>query len=257
MQSIVHRLQAERHRSSTKMTYYRVWVKFNEFFLRLDWKPPTWEERLTLFIGFMVDNNRKSVTVKSYISAIKAVLDISRHPINEDQSTLNALTRACRLRNDKLTMKFPIKKGLLTLLIKELSIIFESQPYLETLYKSMFAAAYYGLFRIGEITLSDHVIKATDVHVGLNKKSLMFILHSSKTHTPGQKPQIIKISAQTTKHRIPNSSLKYSGADQKEQNKICPFQLLQNYLKVRKNRKTTNEPFFIFRDRSPVQPFHF
>ena len=63
----------------------------------------------------------------------------------------------------------------------------------------MFTAAYYGLFRVGEIMLSEHMVKAIDVHVDTNKNKLLFILRSSKTHTKGNHPQIIKISGEKKK----------------------------------------------------------
>ena len=53
---------------------------------------------------------------------------------------------------------------------------------------------YFGMFRIGEMTESQHVVKAKDVHIGINKDKLMFVLHSSKMHGKGTKPQIVKIN---------------------------------------------------------------
>ena len=50
--NIVDRLKMERVRNSTKSNYYGIWKTFNEFYVRLDIKPPTWEERLILFAGF-------------------------------------------------------------------------------------------------------------------------------------------------------------------------------------------------------------
>ena len=56
------------------------------------------------------------------------------------------------------------------------------------------------------------------------------------------KPQIIKISAQKKKHTSFEKS-KYN---------ICPFQMLQIYLNCRKTEISEQEPFFMFRDRTPV-----
>ena len=62
----------------------------------------------------------------------------------------------------------------------------DNQPYLVALYQAVFSSAFYGLFRMCEIaqTPSGHA-----VHIGVNKKKLMFILRTSKTHTLGNKPQ--------------------------------------------------------------------
>ena len=118
------------------------------------------------------------------------------------------------------------------------------QPYLETLYKAMLSMAYFGLFRVGEITQSPHVMKAADVHIGQNKDKIMIILHSSKTHGEGDKPQIIKLSAQ----KLPK---------QKMNNIICPFKNLVTYISIRKTIKYENEQFFVFCDHSPVTSVHF
>ena len=61
------------------------------------------------------------------------------------------------------------------------------------MYQALFTTMYFGLFRIGEVTHSPHVLKAMDVHCAVNKLKMKFILHSSKTHGKGDKPQIIKI----------------------------------------------------------------
>ena len=55
---------------------------------------------------------------------------------------------------------------------------------------ALFATAYYGLFRVGEITDSQHAVKACDVHIGVNKRKLLFILRTSKTHTEGRQTAI-------------------------------------------------------------------
>ena len=74
MQQIVDDLRHQQYRDCTKRNYYAVWRVFNQFFIRLDYKPSNWEDRLTLFVGFLIQSNKQSSTVKSYISAIKAVL---------------------------------------------------------------------------------------------------------------------------------------------------------------------------------------
>ena len=116
------------------------------------------------------------------------------------------------------------------------------QPYLVILYKAIFITAYYGLFRIGELTQSKHVLLAENVHIGRNKNKLMFVLKSSKTHGENEKPQIVKIDA-----------LKGYGT---AVNKLCPFKALRKYINMRKTYKYNTEQFFVFSDRMPVQPKH-
>ena len=77
------------------------------------------------------------------------------------------------------------------MILFEIERNYGQQPYLKHLYKVLIVTTYFGLFRIGEVTFSDHVVKVSDVHVGTNKKKLLFILRSSKTHGKGSKPQQI------------------------------------------------------------------
>ena len=193
MFNTIERLRCYRVRDSTRQNYYLIWKSFNTFLLRLDEMPSSWEEKLTLFVGYLVDQKKQSSTVKSYISAIKAVLLEEGVKLSEDHYLWNSLTRACRYMNDKVKLRFPIHKKLLNVLLSQLEQLFAFQPYLLKLYKAMFSAAYYGMFRIGEITKGSQPILARDVHVGQNKTKLLFVLRSLKTHGKHVKPQFVKI----------------------------------------------------------------
>ena len=220
--------------------------------MRLDFKPKTWEERLVLFVGFLIQNNRKSTTIRSYISAIKCVLRQDGEELNEDVYLLKSLTKACQLKNDKVHTQLPIRKGLIHLILANLLKIFSGdQSYLTKLYRALYITTYYGLFRIGEVTKSDHVIKACDVHTAKNKNKMMFVLHSSKTHWFNVKPQIVKIQGLTD-----HSKKNKIEQGQNQNFKICPFDILKDYVSVRGRRKSDSEQFFVFKDSSPVLPYH-
>ena len=216
---------------------------FNRFIIRLDRKPKSWEDRLLLFVGYLIENKKQSSTVKSYISAIKSVLRKDGVHLNLNKLLLNSLTKACRLQNNRVRTKLPICKGLMELLAKSVPKMYRSeQPYLILLFQTTIATAYFGLFRIGEITLSDHVMKAADVHIGENKDKVMILLCTSKTHGKGDKPQIIKIESTGDNNN-------YHFAD--------PFRLLQRYTAIRRKFIHHSEQFFIYRDWSPVTPQQF
>ena len=118
------------------------------------------------------------------------------------------------------------------------------QPYLVKLYKALICMTYYGLFRIGEVTHSEHAIKAKNVQIGRNKNKIMFILFSSKTHNQGMRPQTVKIS-------------EICAAKQNFKANVCPFAILAEYMSARPTLRHDSEEFFVFWDRSPVQPEHF
>ena len=134
---------------------------------------------------FLIRNKKQSSTIKSYISAIKAILLENNIDINEDRFLLNSLIRACKLTNDKVRVRWPISQALLDVIIQEINTKYEDegQAYLARLFKAIFASAYFGLLRIGEVASSgSHPILARDVQIATNKKKIMFILRSSKTH---------------------------------------------------------------------------
>ena len=244
MEHIVDKLRYQQHRNSTKSNYYGVWKSFNQFYIKLDKKHKSWEDRLILFVAYLIDTGKKSTTIHSYISAIRAVLRNEGCMLNDNNVMLSALTRVCKLHYDTFKVRLPIRKSLLNILLVSIKKLFKKnpQPYLECMYETIFLTGYYGLFRIGELTESNHVLLANDVHIGRNKNKLMFILWSSKTHTEGDKPQIIKIDA------LPGYN--------KTHWDFCPFKMLTKYLQFRKPMKTDNEQFFVFKDRSPVKPKH-
>ena len=162
----------------------------------MDNKPDSWEDRLVLFVGYLIDKCRKLSTIKSYISAIKAVLKEDGVELNENKYLLASLTKACKLKNDTVQSRFPIQKGLLSLILSKIEVIYDTQPYLLTLYQALISTAYFGMFRVGELAESTHAIKATDVHVAKNKRKMRFILRTSKTHWHDSKPQIVKICSE-------------------------------------------------------------
>ena len=135
---------------------------------------------------------------------------------------------------------------MLELLLFETERFFCTQPYQETLFKALLAPAYHGLFRVGELTCSDHVLKAKDVHIGRNKNKMLFILYSSKTHSTGSRPQKVKISANSEWEDSWSKKLFFS-----------PFTLMQNYIQLRGDDYVSNsEQFFLFRRKIPVEPHH-
>ena len=162
---------------------------FNEFIVKLDRTLTNWCDRITLFIGYIVSCNKQSCTIRSYLSAIRAVLGDNDIKINQDQFLLSSLTRACKLKNDKIRQRLPIQKGLLILILRQIDEHFTAQPFLATLYRALFSTAYFGLLRVSELTAtsSQHVVLARDVHMASNKNKFMFVLRTSKMHHEGHK----------------------------------------------------------------------
>ena len=119
------------------------------------------------------------------------------------------------------------------------------QRYLEILYKALFALSYYGMMRVGEVTNSNHVLKARDVHGAANKQKNLVVLYSSKTHSLAKRPQKIKITA-----NLEEKSGFYAKRN------FCPFKLINDCICIRKNSlldySDNSEQFFVFKDGTPV-----
>ena len=243
------KLKCAGHRDSTRRNYHAVWRQFNKFFIRLDVKPSSWKDRIVLFAGYLIDQKGcKSQTVKSYISAIKSVLKADGIEVNENRYLLTSLTNACKLVNDQVRIRLPIRKPLLKVLLRKVDNLYSSpQVYLTIMYRALISTAYYGHFRVGELTTGDHPVAAHDVHIGNNKNKLLFILRTSKTHWKNVKPQIVKIFS----NKI-NDLDKFIERD--NLTVYCPFALLHNYLQIRPPYREDDKPFFIFSDRTPVRP---
>ena len=82
---------------------------------------------------------------------------------------------------------------------------------------------------------------ARDVHIGDNKQKMLFVLRTSKTHWYDSKPQTIKIKSTPI-----NQNRKTVTHD------LCPYRLLRAYLEARGPYFRDDEPFFIYKDESPV-----
>ena len=201
-----------------KQNYLCIWRQFNKFIFCLDRVPEKWEDRAVLFCAFLVDQGKQSRTICSYLSAIKGVLKYIDYKWNDDKIAILSLTRACRQINDRVYVRLPIKRALLEVLLFELERLFKDQMYLRTMYRTLFALAYYGLFRIGELAQGDHPVKACNIHIAQNKAKILIYLRTSKTHGLESRPQKIKISAENLVKKVTH---------------FCPFMLMGQFINIR------------------------
>ena len=184
----------------------------------------------------MIDNKLKFTSVRTYVSAIKSVLVEDNIRVHKDTYLLSSLTRCCKLKNDVVINRFPIRKDLLHLLMNETEKYFSerNQPYLITLYKALFVSTYFGMLRAGEVTKGPHVVLAENVHIGLNKDKILFVLKSSKMHDKGQKPELIKFS-RTTLADLSKDSTKLTTTTKVRAQyylKHCPFRTFKDFIRV-------------------------
>ena len=246
MADILESLKNKQNWESTSKNYFSIWRQFNKFVIKLDIKPMSWEDRMSLFVVYLIEHRgMQSSTIHSYVSAIKSTLINDGYDWQDQKILLTSLTKACRLVNNRVITRMPIQCGLLEVLLFELERIYANQPYLEIMYKSLLALGFYGLMRIGKLTKSEHSLKARDVHLALNKEKLVLVLYTSKTHNVNSLPQKIKITSNRSER-----SGRYAHRN------FCPFKLVGAFIQARGAYENEWEEFFVFPDGSPVLASH-
>ena len=236
-------LLVNQNRRSTSKTYQSIRRQFNRFLVSLDILPKLWEDRATLYIAYLIKQGVQSATVKTYLSAIKRNLIDDKYKWDDSKVLITSLTRACKLNNDTVYTRLPIQCGFLELILFELERIFNDQWYLQLLYQAIYLLGYYGMMRVGELTEGVHVVKACNVHLGVNKNKLLVVLYTSKTHGEADGPQKIKITSNVDEK---------SGAYRKRH--FCPFKMLRAYIALHGDYTDINDRFFVFRDGTSVKP---
>ena len=233
------------HKESTKINYHGIWNNFNKFVIRLDHIPAKWEETTSLYCSYLVSKGCKSATLRSYVSAIKSKLVIDGYRWDDKAIWFNALTRACKMRNDMVIDRQPIRKPLLSCIIAVTQnqypdrVELFQQKYNRLLFSTAFQFAYFGMLRVGEYACSQHAVKAVDVHIADNyKNKVKLILHTSKTHGREARPQKILIQNK--------ESDKFKN--------LNPVAAAKQYGVVRGGYDDNNEQYFINSDKTPLTP---
>lgn len=239
---VLDELEVKAVEDSTMKVYMVAWHAINNFYCRLDNKPKPWQQRMALFIAFMIKKRFEKSTIKTYIAGIKYVLrNILHIDVDDNSFRFTALIKAARYKNNKVNIRMPIKLGLLNRILEETTNIkrLRNQPYLVALYRAMFAAAYYGLLRVGEMT-GQHAVTAKNVHVAKNKHKVQLRLWTSKTLKWGNWPHDIKIDGL---HDCKKCYPEFKG---KSSHDYCPVHILAQYNEMRETT-TGDKRFFIFK----------
>lgn len=230
-------------RPSTRKGYYRRWKALNKFLIKFDTIPDTWEERITLYVTHLINQKKKSATVKSYLSAIRYILREDGVDLNENKIELAALIKACKLQNDKLYIRLPIQYKLFRSILRKTRSSLElqkGQTYLSKLLRAAFSMAYFGLMRVSELTSGPHQLRAIDVKHAKAKRKIVLYLRSSKTHTTNDFPQKIEI------HEVPQM-----GSD-------CPVKCILDFIQERGSSNLDEaEPFFLLKEKLPFTAAQF
>ena len=157
LKELQERLSFHTTQPSTEENCLSIWRHFNEFIISLDRKPPTWEDKLALFLMYLTKEERNSQTLKSYISAVRNIL-LKDGVELYNSFKLRCLVKACKVKNDVLDVRLPIQRNLMEMIQDKIQVYFgcRGQIYLAHLYRAIISTGYYGMLRVGELTSGAH-----------------------------------------------------------------------------------------------------
>ena len=186
LKEIVERLKREQICPRSQRTYHHAWHNFSKFMVRLDERPDTWTDSLVYFTANLIVEGHPKPTIKSYVSAVKHVLQEDGIQLEDNSLALSALLKSTKYTVETgPQLRLPIQWNLVKILCDAINYTFltkKSQPYLALLYRGILMMGYFGLSRIGEMTqgASPHTIKFSDAHFERERRMVVVVLQTSK-----------------------------------------------------------------------------
>lgn len=241
---VVEKIKTCKVQESTRMAYHNQWVACNQFLLRFNNLPQDWGDRLVLYATALAEDGKTPATIKTYISGIRQVLLLDKVQFSDRSFELKAIIRASKLVNNHIMVRMPINKKILTVILRQIQLRYDQQPYLCAMYRAMCTMAYYGMLRIGEMTAGKHALKAQHVvktYRKLNGKyvrGIRIYLKSSKMHNVGEYPQAVNLTR-----------------DKNDQ--IDPVAIINEFGQMCDEFGENIPEFFVFRDGTPVSAMQY
>lgn len=197
------------------------------------WPPPP--DDLVYFIAFLSLKNLSFNTAKSYISAISYKCKIMNMCDNTQQFIVKKCLEGMRRTKSRADSRLPITESILLNIVSRLPGL-AMNMYESKLFKAAFVIAFWGLFRVGEITLTkskpiNQIIAYQDVK--FEGDSVVILVRFSKSDQTGKGDKVIL---------------------KKTKGLICPVASLQEYLEKRPN---IPGPLFCHFNGNPISRFQF
>lgn len=229
---------------STKETYHTIWLGFLRFLDGFKDLPKDWEQKMVMYAAHLGNTGNQAPTVSSYMSAIKYKLKKDGVIIPDKNFEIASIIRTCKIKNNAVFYRCginkPMMKNLVAILKKDCND--KGQEYLFKLYRAMFWTAYYGMFRISELTESKHALKFQDMKEAINKRKFLCILRSAKNLKKSEFPHTV---------HIPQIVDIQEGCADND-----PYIALSEYKAIRPDTCKTDN-FFTFADGTPVTAYHY
>ncbi len=178
---------------STREAYARAWKCFTQFLASLDEQELSWETKLVMFFTHLSEQGKASSTIRTYMAGVRAHLHMENIPLNENHYMLKLMYKSSA-KNDVHRIRLPITKDMMEPLLRWVTLVVKGE-FKVLLFRTIFATAYAGAFRIGELVGSEHAVKTKNVTSPRTSDKVQIILHSSKTSKPDQLLEVIQVES--------------------------------------------------------------
>jgi len=193
-----------------------------------------------LFISYLTFRKLAFSTISSHLSAITYVHKL-RGLHDPTKSFLIQKLLIALSRQQPVDIRLPVTRPLLHELVRALSFT-NSSAFQRSLFSAMFLVAFYGLFRIGELTA-----KSTSLaHSVVQYRNLAFLSRDGHIHT-------VKITISEYKHNASRRPFDIL-ITREVTSSFCPVQALLQYCHL---RGSCPGPLFCHADQSPISAHQF
>ena len=197
---------------------------------------PITPQTLSLFIAYCYENSLAPRSIRTYVSGINYYQKLMGGQDLENVFVIKKILEGClRSRPNLPDQRRPITKPILLAICNQLPLVCYN-GYEATLFKAAFLLAYYGLFRVSELILSQNksaCIVQSNISIENQNSKLRIQLINSKNNQRGRQISIL----------IP-----------KECDSTCPVDAVRRFMAV---RPCINGPFFCHSDGRPATRFQF
>ena len=230
--------------ASSRRTYQRGCTVFRQFYVHFydSGDPPLPLPRacIPLFISYLTFRKLAFSTISSYLSAISYVHKLQGHPDPTKSFLIQKLLTALSRRHP-VDIRLLVTRPVLHQLVRALSLT-NSSAFQRSLFSAMFLVAFYGLFRIGELTAKSTRFAPSVIQY----RNLTLLSNDGHIHTA-------KITISEYKHNTSRRPFDIP-ITRDVSSTFCPVQALIQYCQLRRHG---SGPLFCHADMSPISAHQF
>lgn len=224
---------------NTQLSYKRGISSFERF--RIDyqlnqtWPPPS--NHLTQFVAHLSLKGLRESTVKLYLAGIGYSCKLKGFQDTTQSFVVRKMVEGLRRLVRSADTRVPVTSSILQRIISVLPTVCKSS-YEAGLFAAAYVTAFFGFFRVGELTTSHNggsvnCLSVSDVTINSKEKTVMIRISRSKTDQEGRGSVII---------------LRSTGTD------LCPFQSMLRFLNI---RPKVSGPLFCHFGGAPLTRYQF